>query len=241
MDTTSAQENLLNMDKHLENHRAAIRRADSALMLVAILVAAVVMFLPGIREQTNLPIALAVIASAVIVTVAVFRFPWHRYSPDLFVIIGALAVLMVSVLIWATGGQQSPFYLLYFFVVVAAGAYHRTLWSIALIIGLSVLGAASSLIYTAPLDMRALAFLSVLIVVFLTVSIITAIFFRSLLKTAEQLEKRVRELTALNKMFQEYLRRDQASSSEGSLSRDCLERIKAEIAHLDRLLPRASC
>ena len=114
------------------------------------------------------------------------------------------------------------------------------MWSIALIIGLSVLGAASSLVYTVPLDMRALAFLSVLIVVFLTVAIITAIFFRSLLKTAEQLEKRVRELTALNKMFQEYLRRDQASSSGGSLSRDCLDRIKAEIAHLDQLLPRAS-
>lgn len=238
MENMSGQEALLDMEKYLEEHRRAIRRADAALMLVAIIVAAVVIFIPGVREHTNLAVALAVIASAVLTTIAVFYFPWQRYHPDLFVVIGILAVAMISSLIWATGGRQSPFYLFYFFLVVSAGAYSQTLWTISLIIGLSVLGAASSLIYTDPRDMGSVAFLGVLMVVFITVAIITAVFFRSLAKTAEQLEKRVRELTALNTMFQDYLRQEQARHGEPESVRACLENIRAELARLDKILLR---
>lgn len=236
----SQQKDLWDLEKRLQVHRSVIRRADAVLALIAIMLTVGVVFLPGADKNTNFVIAVPTIAFAVGGSLAIYFFPWHRYHPDLFVVIGIAAIAQISLLIWATGGPNSPLYPLYFFVVVAAGAYHSSTWSLWLIISLAAVGAASFPLYARPVAPETIWFLSVLIVVFVTVGIITSIFFRSLTTTARELEKRVRELMALNNMFQEYLRQDHTSGREQEQVRTCLEQMKAQIAKLEQLLRPSS-
>ncbi|MBI4288439.1 MAG: hypothetical protein HY671_08445 [Chloroflexi bacterium] len=240
MESATDQEGLLDMEKQLERHRRAVRRVDAALMVLAVIVATGVLFLPGMRERTDFSVVIPIVAAALIAAVAVLRFPWHRYDPNRFVIIGVVAVAMISFLVWATGGRESPFYFFYFFLAASAGAYHRKLWPLALTIGLCILGAGSFLVYTRPVETTTLVFFSILVLVLVTVAMINAVFFRSLASTAELLEKRVRELTALNNMFQEHLRQEQTALAEPNAPKDYLERIRADVARLDDLLRRAS-
>ncbi len=65
-----------------------------------------------------------VVVAAAIAIVGVLLFPWHRYSRNLFVIASVGGICLVAVSIYFSGGWESPFYPLYFFVVVFAALYY---------------------------------------------------------------------------------------------------------------------
>lgn len=64
------------------------------------------------------------VVAAGISIVGILIFPWRRYPRNVFLVVVLEGMCLVALAIYFSGGWQSPFFPLYFFVVVFAGIYH---------------------------------------------------------------------------------------------------------------------
>ena len=64
-----------------------------------------------------------VVAAAGLAIVGVLLFPWRRYDRNLFVIAALCGMCLIALAVYFSGGWESPFFPLYFFVVVFAAIY----------------------------------------------------------------------------------------------------------------------
>lgn len=187
------------MDAHLR----LIRRLSAVLFVCSALVVALIIQLPGVdhghRASIEILLALAALAG-----VAVWLFPWEHFNPNLYLVAGVTANVMVALLIYWTGGPSSIFFPIYVFIVVAAGAYFRTL-PLAFITALSCLSAASFLSYTGPLALAIVVPLLGLLPVLVAVAIVCNVLYRGLERNVLILDHRARFIEALHQIDQAML------------------------------------
>lgn len=145
----------------MANYRRTVVRASALLYLAAVMIAAMSLYLPGIREEVSLIPALVIGGLGVPAAAFTYWMPWDHYHQNWFLVIGVLANLHLGTFIWATGGSQSPFWPFVVFIMLGAAAYYRDAWPLTIIVACSVAVIASPLVYErpAPLDFRALLFI----------------------------------------------------------------------------------
>jgi signal transduction histidine kinase len=100
-----------------------IRKLSALLFAVSVFFILAVIAVPSALPIQHAPVYL-VLASALVTGAAVYKFPWHRYHPNWFLVIGTTASVMVAILVAFTGGRASIFYPIFVFIVVASGAYY---------------------------------------------------------------------------------------------------------------------
>ena len=127
-----------------------VRRLCSFLFVIAVALVFVAIHMPGSGVGDPLPIY-AVLALAFATGLVVYRFPWRRYHPNWFLVIGVLATAMTAVLIALSGGRGSIFYPIFFFIVVAAGAYYTAV-PLAILTVLVSAASVSYMLYQAPTE-----------------------------------------------------------------------------------------
>ena len=127
-----------------------VRRLCSFLFVIAVALVFVVIHLPASGVEDRLPVYV-LLTLAFATGGVVYRFPWRRYHPNWFLVIGVLATLMTAVLIALSGGRDSVFYPVFFFIVVAAGAYYTAI-PLTLLTVLVSASSVSYVLYQAPTD-----------------------------------------------------------------------------------------
>jgi signal transduction histidine kinase len=125
-----------------------VRRLCSFLFVIAVALVFVVIHLPESRVVDRTPIY-TLLSLAFLTGLVVYWFPWRRYHPNWFLVIGVLATAMTSVLIAFSGGRQSVFYPIFFFIIVAAGTYYSAV-PLALLTLIVSAGSISYVLYQAP-------------------------------------------------------------------------------------------
>jgi signal transduction histidine kinase len=125
-----------------------VRRLCSFLFIIAVALVSMAIHLPesGVRDRTPVYVLLSL---AFITGVGVYRFPWRRFHPNWFLIIGVLATSMTSILIAYSGGRASIFYPIFFFIIVASGTYYSAV-PLAIITVIVSVGSVSYLVYQDP-------------------------------------------------------------------------------------------
>ena len=125
-----------------------VRRLCSFLFIIAVALVLMAIHLPesGVTDRTPVYVLLSL---AFITGVGVYRFPWHRYHPNWFLIIGVLATVMTAILIAYSGGRASIFYPIFFFIIVASGTYYTAVPLAAIAVVVSA-GSVSYLVYQDP-------------------------------------------------------------------------------------------
>src|SRR5439155_10313996 len=118
------------------------------LFVIAVALVLMAIHLPesGVTDRTPVYVLLSL---AFITGVSVYRFPWHRYHPNSFLIIGVLATVMTAILIAYSGGRASIFYPIFFFIIVASGTYYTAV-PLAAITAVVSVGSVSYLVYQDP-------------------------------------------------------------------------------------------
>jgi len=127
-----------------------VRRLSAFLFIVAVVLVLAAIQMPASGVENRLPIYV-LLGLAFATGVGVYWFPWRRYHPNWFLVIGVLATLMTAILIALTGGRGSIFYPIYFFIVVAAGAYYGATPLAFLTIVVSA-ASASYMLYQTPTE-----------------------------------------------------------------------------------------
>ncbi len=64
------------------------------------------------------------VGAAGIFIVGILLFPWRRYDRNLFLVVSLGGMCLIALAVYFSGGWQSPFFPLYFFVVVFAAIYY---------------------------------------------------------------------------------------------------------------------
>jgi len=128
------------------NYLDSVRRLCSVLFIVAVTLVSLGIHTPE-SPATNHPAIYLLLGAGVATAIFVYRFPWGRYHPNWFLMIGVLAVGLLALLIGWTGGQESPFRPLSFFIIVASGAYYFTVAPLLFITALVSLGSLSIYLY----------------------------------------------------------------------------------------------
>jgi len=105
------------------DHR--LRRLSAILWAVAILVCLLATNTALGQGYNRLGINLLLMPSAIIAVAVVWRFPWHRYDRDAFLVTTIAALVLLPLLVGWSGGWQSPFTPYYFFIIVFAALYYR--------------------------------------------------------------------------------------------------------------------
>jgi hypothetical protein len=77
---------------------------------------------------------------------AVLLLPWRRYDRNLFVVASLGATCLIALAVYFSGGWQSPFFPLYFFVVVFASLYYSPRVAAAVVL-LAILVSLSPQLY----------------------------------------------------------------------------------------------
>lgn len=90
-------------------------------------------------EQVSWPLASFVIGTWFLTTAILWSVPWHRLRPDWLLTVFIVTVIQIHVLVAATGGEGSPFFLLHFFAIILSGAYF-TGWPLAAVTILVAVG-----------------------------------------------------------------------------------------------------
>jgi len=127
-----------------------VRRLCSFLFIIAVALVFAAIHMPGSGVENRPPIYI-LLALAFATGLLVYRFPWRRYDPNWFLVIGVLATALTAVLIAFTAGRSSIFYPIFFFIVVAAGAYYTAV-PLALLTVLVSAASAGYLLYQTPTD-----------------------------------------------------------------------------------------
>lgn len=118
---------------HDEPSQDALRRFDDNLRRISVALFGVGLLVVLLVANTEFghtsyavnQVALNLVGVAVaIAIVGVLLFPWHRYNRNLFVIASVGGICLIAVSIYFSGGWESPFFPLYFFVVVFAALYY---------------------------------------------------------------------------------------------------------------------
>lgn len=128
-------------------HRRAIVRLSALLYLIGAAIAGGVILLPSMRDVVQPAPAAGLIALAVLSAPAVYLFPWHKFNPNWFIVIGCLASAHVTLFMWATGGAQSPFWPLVIFILLVSTAYYSDTWPLVLLTVLAFILILSPLTY----------------------------------------------------------------------------------------------
>src|SRR5207247_1127759 len=105
----------------------------------------------AIQVPSRLPVdhgaVYLLLATALATGAVVYSFPWRRFDPNWFLIVGASASGMIALLIYLTGGRASIFFPIFVFVVVAAGAYYTAI-PLAVLTVIVSLASLSYLLYS---------------------------------------------------------------------------------------------
>ncbi len=128
-------------------HRRALIRMSALLYLIGAAIAGLVAFLPAMRDIVDPLPAGALIGLAILSAPVVYLFPWHKYDPNWFLTLGALATAHVAMFMWATGGAHSPFWALVVFIVLVSTAYYSDTWPLVVLTVLAFLLILSPLAY----------------------------------------------------------------------------------------------
>lgn len=131
-------------------YQTSVIRISALLYAVAATIAAAVSLVPPLKDTINVLPAWVLIALAVLSALAVYAFPWDRLHPNWFLVVGVVASGHIALFLWATGGSESPFWPFVVFIVLAATAYYRDRWPLAVLSVLAIVIITSPLIYEHP-------------------------------------------------------------------------------------------
>lgn len=219
----------------MSDHLHVIRRLSAALFVLAAGIVAVVVQLPGVDHGNQTSIDL-LLAAAAVSGLVVWWLPWDRFHPNLFLVAGVVANLLLALLIFWTGGEASIFFPIYVFIVVASGAYYRTA-PLVFITALSCLSASSYLLYSGPISLTVVLPLLPLLSVLVAVAIICNVLYRRLERNVLDAAYRARFIEALHEIDKAILN----ESDEQEVLRIATERTKdlldCQEARIDPVLP----
>lgn len=136
-----ASDALRRFDDHLRRISVALFAAG---MVVVLLVANLGLDgagHPAERGPLNLVVAAAGLSIA-----GVLLFPWRRYDRNLFLVASVGGLLLIAVAVYFSGGWRSPFFPLYFFVVVFSAIYYSPRVAAAVVL-LTALASVSPQLY----------------------------------------------------------------------------------------------
>ena len=208
-----------------------IRRLSASLYLFSTMLVAVLAYSSGVDGNHRVEV-FSLLTLAFATGLFVRWFPWYQHHPNWFLAIGLASSVMLSLLIYWTGGVNSAFFPLYFFVVVASGAYYRTR-PLILVTAFACVAAVSYLLYSGPPTLDRMLPALVLVSTLVVVAIICNVIFLGLQKNVESAELRAKFIAALHDV-------DLAILSEGSVDvslKVATERLK-EILTCDRAITR---
>ncbi|HLG22167.1 MAG TPA: diguanylate cyclase, partial [Candidatus Manganitrophaceae bacterium] len=177
----------------LEDYRRRLIRLTATIYQFSIgLVFIIALFLPP--EEIRWPAFFVILGSGILSAFVLVAIHWERYRPDWFLIIALLAVVQISALIVVSGGDDSPFFSLYLFVIILSGAYFRGPALIAAIL-LVTLGSSAYHIFERPIHFDLDPLLSV--PVYIAAALITNLLFRDLQRRSDEARLRAGRLEAL--------------------------------------------
>ena len=130
--------------------RRKFLRQIAGFYLAAVAIGALTIYLPISPGDRSLPAIVIEIVIGVIAAGVIFAFPWHRYDPDAFVVMGMVAVTQLGIFIWATGGVESPYWPMALLNVVGVAAVYRGRWPIVVVAVTSVATLAAPALYDQP-------------------------------------------------------------------------------------------
>lgn len=149
--------------------------------------------LPG--EEIFWPVVYAVIATGLLAASALLFFPWHRFHPNWLLIIVAPAIIQISALTIATGGEESPFFLLHLFVIILSSAYFTGPALIASIL-MVIFGSSAYHLFEHPVRFDWVDHLFSF-QVYGVAALITNLLFRDLRRLSAQAQRHLKQLDAV--------------------------------------------
>lgn len=122
-----------------------VRKLSALLFVIGVGLVLATMHAPSVQPIARLPIYVLLV-SALIAGGIVYIFPWRRFHPNLFLVVGAVANAMIALLIALSGGRDSIYFPLFVFVVVASGAYYTAV-PLAIVTAMASLGSIAHFFY----------------------------------------------------------------------------------------------
>ncbi len=157
-----------------------------------VLVFAVAWFMP--EGQVHWPSVYAILGIGLLSVLVLAAVPWQRYRPDWLLIITTLAVGQISALTIVTGGDDSPFFSLYFFIIILSGAYFSGPALFASIF-LVILGSAAYHLFERPIHLNLDHLIS--IPVYVATAVVTNFLFKDLHRRSAQARRQSKQLESL--------------------------------------------
>lgn len=195
-----------------------IRKLSSLLFIVSAALVFVIIQIPS-GLPIHRPLVYTILLSIVIAGTLVYRFPWELYHPNLFLPISGLAIFMLSLLIAASGGPQSPFFPIFVFIVVASGAYYGTL-PLSVVTTLACLGSLSYVLYSRVTREDLLSSV-VEITVYAVSALICNLIFRGLERSTREAKHHAAVVALLHSLDQRIL----GDTKPGPFAEYALERL----------------
>lgn len=177
-----------------------VRRLCAFLFMVAVGLVFVAIHAPA-SGATDYPLIYLLLATGLATGLFVYRFPWRRYDPNWFLLIGVAATGMLSLLISWTGGRESIFHPIFFFIVVASGAYYEAI-PLAVMTVIASLGSLSYLLYE-PATGRALLQSAFEIPTFFVVAFLCYFLYRQLERRTLEAARQSEVLALLRQIDQQ--------------------------------------
>ncbi|MBX6772816.1 MAG: hypothetical protein IRY83_13880 [Chloroflexi bacterium] len=200
-----------------------VRQFSAALFVIsALLVALLANFVERSPHLTEIN---GIVAIALLAGPFIWLFPWSRYHRDLFLGIGLTAVILLSALIYWTGGASSPYFPMYAFIIAMSGAYYEPL-ALFVITLTTCAGAASYLLYSGPLTGALVLPLLIWIPVLAITAFLCNLLYRGLTRNMIDAERRARLIAALHDIDQAIL----TMPDEGEILRIATSRLKDLLA-----------
>jgi diguanylate cyclase (GGDEF)-like protein len=191
--TTTTMTALDETDDLADYRRRAIRLAGWAYLFCLALVAATS---NPIQMAHTHPIATwAQIITSTLSYGALRWFPWRRHRHECLLVLVAVSVAQISGLRSVTGGDDSPFFPLYFFIIIGSGAYFRGMW-LGAVVAWIVLGSMSYYLFERPIQFDFDHAID--LPLYIGGALVSNFLFRDLQDRTAQAQRQTRHLEALH-------------------------------------------
>lgn len=180
------------------------------------------------RAALNLVVAVAGIS-----VVGILLFPWRRYDRNLFLVASLGGMCLIALAVYFSGGWQSPFFPLYFFVVVFSAIYYSPRVAAAVVL-LTALLSLSPQLYE-PDAPRMVEHAMVFFPSYLALGLVSGYMARGVGRRERQKGEYERELEKMRELKERFRREALTDYLTGLPNRHRFEtRLGAEIARARR-------
>jgi diguanylate cyclase (GGDEF)-like protein len=174
-----------------------------------------------------------VVAVAGISVVGILLFPWRRYDRNLFLVASLGGMCLIALAVYFSGGWQSSFFPLYFFVVVFSAIYYSPRVAAAVVF-LTALVSLSPQLYD-PDASRMVEHAMVFFPSYLALTLVSGYMAREVGRRERQKSEYERELEQMRELKERFRRETLTDHLTGLPNRHRFEtRLGAEIARARR-------